>query len=62
MNLTLDYTISSTDSSTVDSVSLTGRGGLVNLSSTYLKYDDSNPQKNLDLLSGAYKARRPNNF
>jgi hypothetical protein len=60
-NLTLDFTIVSTNNSVISGVVLTDRGGFVNLNHTYPHYDLSNPQMNADLFGRAYKAAWLNN-
>lgn len=60
-NLTLDFTIVSTNATVMSQVVLTDRGGFVNLNQTYPEYNLSNPQANPDLLGRAYKAAWLNN-
>lgn len=60
-NLTLDFTITSANSSLIDKVALTDRGGFVHLNTTYPEPDVSDPQKNADLYGRAYKAAWLNN-
>jgi hypothetical protein len=60
-NLTLDFTIFSTNNTLIKGVVLTDRGGFINLNQTYPEPDLSNPQKNSDLFGRAYKAAWLNN-
>jgi hypothetical protein len=60
-NLTLDFTITSANSSLIDKMVLTDRGGFVHLNTTYPVPDLSDPQKKPDLYGRAYKAAWLNN-
>lgn len=55
-NLTIDYTLPTSNTSYIKDVALTDRGGFANLNQTYPYYDRSEPQKTPDLLGRAYKA------
>jgi hypothetical protein len=60
-NLTLDYTYVSANNSDISNVTLTDRGGFVNLNRTYPYYNLTDPQSNPDLAGRAYKAAWVNN-